>query len=85
MQSKDYIKIETSIKNFLKTELPVKDEYNESYLYSVLPAGKLFRPLLYYIHKDLCESYNKNIDHLMIAIELHHAYTLVHDISWIMI
>ena len=80
MQSEDYKKIELAIKNFLKSEVPVQDKYNESYFYSVLPAGKLFRPLLCrYIHKDLCDSYNKNIDHLMIAIELHHAYTLVHD------
>lgn len=48
--------------------------------YAVLPAGKLFRPRLV---EALALDLNKNLTsdhlHLASAIELHHAYTLVHD------
>ncbi len=46
--------------------------------YAVLPAGKLFRPrLVLALSQDLNLS-NESL-HLGSAIELHHAYTLVHD------
>lgn len=48
--------------------------------YAVLPAGKLFRPrLVEALAKDISNGVNDNIVHLASAIELHHAYTLVHD------
>jgi len=48
--------------------------------YAVLPAGKLFRPrLVEALSKDIGNGLNENLIHLAAAIELHHAYTLVHD------
>ncbi len=48
--------------------------------YAVLPAGKLFRPrLVEALAKDLNGKLDEDHLHLASAIELHHAYTLVHD------
>lgn len=48
--------------------------------YAVLPAGKLFRPrLVEAIALDLNKVMTEDHYHLAAAIELHHAYTLVHD------
>ncbi|MFP5385232.1 MAG: polyprenyl synthetase family protein [Bacteriovoracia bacterium] len=48
--------------------------------YAVFPAGKLFRPrLVEAIASDLSDSLTQDHLHLASAIELHHAYTLVHD------
>lgn len=48
--------------------------------YAVLPAGKLFRPrLVEALAKDIGKGLDENLTHLGAAIELHHAYTLVHD------
>lgn len=48
--------------------------------YAVFPAGKLFRPrLVEAIALDLHKKVGPNHLHLASAIELHHAYTLVHD------
>jgi geranylgeranyl diphosphate synthase, type II len=48
--------------------------------YAVLPAGKLFRPkLVQAMALDLVGEVTSDHLHLASAIELHHAYTLVHD------
>lgn len=48
--------------------------------YAVFPAGKLFRPrLVEALALDLSKSLTQDHLHLASAIELHHAYTLVHD------
>lgn len=48
--------------------------------YAVFPAGKLFRPrLVEALALDLNGSLGQDHLHLAGAIELHHAYTLVHD------
>jgi geranylgeranyl pyrophosphate synthase len=48
--------------------------------YAVFPAGKLFRPrLVEALAKDLSHNLSQDHLHLAAAIELHHAYTLVHD------
>lgn len=55
-------------------------ELTEVMNYAVFPAGKLFRPrLVEALALDLAGSLSKNHLHLAAAIELHHAYTLVHD------
>lgn len=58
----------------------------EVYQYAVLPAGKLFRPLLVFaIASDFggndFKQLQKDTPHALYAgaIEIHHAYTLVHD------
>lgn len=48
--------------------------------YAVFPAGKLFRPrLVEAIALDVDGEMSLNHLHLAAAIEIHHAYTLVHD------
>jgi geranylgeranyl pyrophosphate synthase len=48
--------------------------------YAVFPAGKLFRPkLVEALALDLTHNVSADHLHLASAIELHHAYTLVHD------
>lgn len=67
-----------ALKLALKSSQSIK--LNEVMEYAVLPAGKLFRPLLTQsLAHDLQTSSHSNITHLGCAIELHHSYTLVHD------
>jgi geranylgeranyl pyrophosphate synthase len=48
--------------------------------YAVLGTGKFFRPrLVEAVAMDLTQNFSNNHLHLAISIELHHAYTLVHD------
>ncbi len=48
--------------------------------YAVFPAGKLFRPkLVEALALDLNKMVTQDHYHLGAAIEIHHAYTLVHD------
>lgn len=57
-----------------------KNELLDVMNYAVLPAGKLFRPrLVEALALDLNGKVEKDHLHLAAAIELHHAYTLVHD------
>ncbi len=55
-------------------------ELREILNYAVLPAGKLFRPrLVEAIALDLGKNFTQDHIHLACALEIHHAYTLVHD------
>lgn len=55
-------------------------ELKEVMDYAVFPAGKLFRPrIVEALALDLGEGMKKHHNHLANALELHHAYTLVHD------
>jgi len=70
--------INSNLLKALDLNLP-EHQFNEVIRYSVLPAGKLFRPLLVYsLAKDLGDI---NSDHQSFAtsLELHHTYTLIHD------
>ncbi len=54
--------------------------FHEVYKYSLLPAGKLFRPLLCLaVAKDTKNSLDNNIFYLSSFVEMHHTYTLMHD------
>lgn len=58
----------------------IHPELREILHYAVLPAGKLFRPrLVEAIALDLTGKLSSDHVHLGCALELHHAYTLVHD------
>lgn len=66
--------------------LPKGDDfYNEIYRYAVLPGGKLFRPTLAMAvavdHGLETDKLSPRSNHSLLAsfLELHHAYTLVHD------
>ncbi|RLA65410.1 MAG: hypothetical protein DRQ88_03330 [Epsilonproteobacteria bacterium] len=77
-------KISLHLAGHLEAQICGKSDLAEVYRYSVLPAGKLFRPsLVWATANDLGENicHDKNSDHayLASAVEIHHAYTLVHD------
>ncbi len=58
----------------------IHPELREILHYAVLPAGKLFRPrLVEALALDLTGKLSQDHLHLASALELHHAYTLVHD------
>ena len=79
-------------KKFLQNQLP--SQLSEIYSYPVLPPGKLFRPLLaQMLFDDLQNSQTaskkyssiqldkvtSDLFYLQCFLEIHHAYTLVHD------
>jgi len=78
------INLEQNLEAHLKTQLP-NHPFHEVYLYSALPPGKLFRPLLAtailndFTPGDPFFSSTSAHSYFCSAIELHHAYTLVHD------
>lgn len=57
-----------------------RNELFEIMEYATFPAGKLFRPrLVEAMALDLNQKFSPEHIHLAAALELHHAYTLVHD------
>lgn len=70
--------IESFLTLHLKECLP-QHKFKDVLEYAVLPAGKLFRPqLVMALAADLKES-KEDHKYLASSIELHHAYTLIHD------
>lgn len=70
--------IEDTIKLHLDPYLPDHD-FKEVLLYSLFPAGKLFRPkLVHALAKDL-GVVTEDHKYLSSSIEIQHAYTLIHD------
>lgn len=68
-----------AIENALKSACH-RNNLSEIMDYAVFPAGKLFRPrLVQAIALDIDKNFSDNHLHLAAAIEIHHAYTLVHD------
>ncbi len=74
--------LDQKIEFYLKQCLP-SHSFAEVYQYAVLPAGKLFRPKLalasYLDSQGSQEALNEDLWKLCTALEIHHAYTLVHD------
>jgi len=67
-------------------ELTYKNDLQDIYNYSLLPAGKLFRPIIFnllYLDlmnlKNISELDNSDMVYINSALEFHHAYTLLHD------
>ena len=86
---------QTKLENNLKIHLDLSlnnHQVKEVYNYSVIPAGKMFRPwIVWSIANDLMsdsekekksfETFSNSNSHALLAsaIELHHTYTLIHD------
>jgi geranylgeranyl pyrophosphate synthase len=71
--------LEDSLKSAINSVV-IHPELREILHYAVLPAGKLFRPrLVESVALDLENKFLPDHIHLACALELHHAYTLVHD------
>jgi geranylgeranyl diphosphate synthase, type II len=70
---------EQQLQSFIQANSPHHD-LTDVLLWSTLPAGKLFRPKIFYaLLNDLNAHSDQNALHVAMALELHHAYTLVHD------
>lgn len=69
---------EKQLKEYITKEI-INVELQEILLYSLLPAGKLFRPQLAYNLASDFSIENNQLNSLLMSLELHHAYTLVHD------
>ncbi|MCK5074356.1 MAG: polyprenyl synthetase family protein [Bacteriovoracaceae bacterium] len=84
--------IENNLKYHLNLFAP-NHKFREIYHYALIPPGKLFRPLLVSsIYNDFntnrreagtdpTYTFDKNSNHalFMSSVEIHHAYTLIHD------
>lgn len=71
------------LKIFLDKNLP-QHLASESYLYSLIPWGKLFRPklcasLFFDLNQKDGELFQKNLMSACLFLELHHTYSLAHD------
>jgi geranylgeranyl pyrophosphate synthase len=75
----DHTQFEAELAQFIKDNCKYA-EVLESLLWATLPAGKLFRPKIFYaILHDLKSIDTKDAFYIGAALEIHHAYTLVHD------
>ncbi len=54
--------------------------FSDPYIYSLFPAGKLFRPLMVWsVTKDFYGDFDNNSSLIASFTEIHHTYTLIHD------
>lgn len=71
--------IERNLKNFLCAEEMRPRKIHQAMQYAVFSSGKRFRPLLAVIACEVCGGEAKDALWAALAIELIHAYSLVHD------
>lgn len=70
---------ECALMNYLNSiSVPAK-RLHEAMYYVLIPGGKRIRPQLIYLTGNLLQVNPKALDAMAIAIELIHAYSLVHD------
>ncbi len=72
-------RLENSLRDVIETaSIPAK-RIQEAMIYALFPGGKRLRPQLVYLAGDLLHVPLAALDSIAIAIELIHAYSLVHD------
>jgi len=80
MYSTDLKNYSTRIENFLdKNLVNTSDPLHQAMRYSVLNGGKRLRPLLVYAAGLVSGADLHKLDHCAAAVELIHAYSLIHD------
>lgn len=70
---------EQCLRDLLKTTSIPAPAIREAMLYALFPGGKRVRPLLVYLSGELLGVPLATLDVIAVAIELIHAYSLVHD------
>ena len=70
---------EACAKKALPPENKLPWKLHESMRYSVLDGGKRVRPLLVYAAGRLVDADDEALDHIALAVEYVHSYSLVHD------
>jgi farnesyl diphosphate synthase len=72
-------RIETSLESLLPTTKFSPERLHDAMRFSVLGGGKRIRPLLTFAAGELSEADEERVTIAAIAVELIHAYSLVHD------
>lgn len=72
-------RIETALDHLLPAPGTVPARLHEAMRYAVLGGGKRLRPMLVYAAGQLVHAEAAVLDHAAVAVELIHAYSLVHD------
>ena len=72
-------RVNTEMARWLSHETVANDRLLDAMRYSLLGDGKRIRPLLAYASGELLQVDPREIDAIAVAIEMIHAYSLVHD------
>jgi len=72
-------RVDSKLEDILRRNDRIPERLHEAMRYSVLGGGKRVRPLLAYASGELCGAPAEAVDAIAAAIELVHAYSLVHD------
>jgi farnesyl diphosphate synthase len=78
MKSKQ-VEVEIALSNFLPNVTSTPQELHEAMAYAVLDGGKRVRPLLVYAAGNLFDAPQELTTRAACAVEMIHAYSLVHD------
>jgi geranylgeranyl diphosphate synthase, type II len=72
-------RIDRKLSDILRADREVPERLLDAMRYSVLGGGKRVRPLLVYASGELVDAAEEALDSVAAAVELIHAYSLVHD------
>jgi len=72
-------RVDSKLADILRADHEVPDRLLDAMRYSVLGGGKRVRPLLVYASGELAGAAEETLDAIAAAVELIHAYSLVHD------
>ena len=72
-------RVDTRLEQALASDGGVPERLADAMRYSVLGSGKRVRPLLSYASGELFGLPSERVDCIAIAVELVHAYSLIHD------
>ena len=72
-------RVDSKLAEILRADHEVPDRLLDAMRYSVLGGGKRVRPLLVYASGELVGAAEPELDAVAAAVELIHAYSLVHD------
>ena len=72
-------RVDSNLAEILRADHEVPDRLLDAMRYSVLGGGKRVRPLLVYASGELVGAAEQELDAAAAAVELIHAYSLVHD------
>jgi geranylgeranyl pyrophosphate synthase len=72
-------RVDRKLAEVLRADLEIPERLLEAMRYSVLGGGKRVRPLLVYASGEIVDAPEPALDAVAAAVELIHAYSLVHD------
>lgn len=78
-QQRAQAQTELLLERFLPSEGEIPHTMHEAMRYAVLDGGKRLRPMLVLAASELGEAVHEAVEQAMAAIEMIHAYSLVHD------